>query len=119
MRYISGYDSSSRTPLTAKWVYIFMSSFTTSVSCIICMAKNTAQLPSVTSNAVFITCALFVSSRSEYMATSPAMSCMMMNSYWYFTAAVDMSTIVSWVTKAVRESMNIRAKMAAMANGMT
>ena len=82
------------------------------------MAKNTAQLPNVTSNAVLMTCALLVSSRSEYMATSPAMSCMMMNSYWYFTAAVDMSTIVSWVTKAVRESMNIRAKMAAMANGM-
>ena len=41
----------------------------------------------------------------------------MMNSYWYFTAAAHISTIVTWAVKAVRESRNTRMKMGAMANG--
>ena len=51
------------------------------------------------------------------MATRPATSCTMMNSYWYFTATALMSTIVAWPMKAVRESMNTRKKIAAMENG--
>ena len=43
---------------------------------------------------------------------------MMMNSYWYFTAAAHISVMVVWVMKAVRESMNTLTKMAAMAKGM-
>ena len=82
-------------PLTTKWAYMDWSSFEMLLFCIICMAKYTAQLAMVTRNAVFNTCALLDRSRSEYMATSPATNCTMINSYWYFTAAAQMSTIVA------------------------
>ena len=42
---------------------------------------------------------------------------MMINSYWYFTAAAQIITITTWVIKAVRESMKIRIKIGAMAKG--
>ena len=41
----------------------------------------------------------------------------MMNSYWYFTAAAQMMTIVTWVAKAVRESRKTRTKMGANTSG--
>jgi hypothetical protein len=94
IRYISGYDNSKSTPFTAKWVYILLSSFSTSVSCIICSAKYTAQQLTVTSAAVFITCARLDNSRKEYIATRPDTIWMMMNSYWYFTAAAQIKTMV-------------------------
>ncbi|CUQ16301.1 Uncharacterised protein [Segatella copri] len=42
----------------------------------------------------------------------------MINSYWYFTAAAQIRIIVTWLIKAVRESINTRTKIGAMANGM-
>ena len=42
---------------------------------------------------------------------------MMINSYWYLTAVVHISIIVTCDTKAVRESINTRTNIGAMANG--
>ena len=47
----------------------------------------------------------------------PATSWMMINSYWYFTAAAQIITMTTWATKAVLESRKTRMKMGAMAKG--
>ena len=81
------------------------------------MAKYTAQMESVTRRAVWNSCARCDSSLKEYIATSPATSCTMMNSYWYFTAAAHNITITTWARNAVRESINTLINIGAMANG--
>ena len=58
------------------------------------------------------------SSRNVKMATRPEANCTMINSYWYFTAAAQISIIVTWVMNAVRESMKTRTNIGDMANGM-
>ena len=53
------------------------------------------------------------------MATNPATVWMTINSYCILSTAAQMSTIVTWVMNAVRESINTRAKIGTKANGST
>ena len=113
----SGYANNNSTPLAAKYMYMPWSIVKMLLSCISCSVKYTVQLPMVTSKAVLKISARCDSSRSEYIATSPDTSCTMMNSYWYFTAAAHISTMVTCALKAVLESRNTRMNIGVMANG--
>ena len=67
--------------------------------------------------AVQNSCERLDSSRSEKMATIPAISSTAMNSSGCCSMAAQMSTMTVWAMKAVRESMNTRTKMGTMAKG--
>ena len=101
-----------------KYVYMLVSMLNTWLSCINCKAEKTKQLAKVTKSAVMKICERLESSLSVYMATKPAASCTMINSYWYFTAAAQIRIIVTCVMNAVRESIKTRTKIGAIANGM-
>ena len=61
--------------------------------------------------AVLNSCERCDSSRREVMATSPATISTTVNSNGCWSMLAQISTIVIWVMKAVRESMKMRIKM--------
>ena len=67
--------------------------------------------------AVLNNCERWLSSRSELMATRPAIDSTAMNSKGCCSMTAHISTIVKWVMKAVRESINTRMKIGTMAYG--